>query len=192
MTTWSNRITCMTGLLLLLLVLIACGSEAEESDVEKWSINSHGEFTTYSVKLAQQALSFPIVVPEYLPSDLNPSPYILGRSKEFWSEDEQEVRMAYNNFPDDTLIGAVIVTERSYKIFPPNPSPENSVVYTNIAGTEVVQEATVMDAVAGDGWYMLDGVGFWWDSRGITLNVEVYGYPHEEALRIVESMIEQE
>ena len=185
-----NRNVCILIILLLMMVLLSCNSNGTQN--ENWSISSRGEFATCSIELAQKALSFTIIIPGYLPSDLAHSPYVVGRSKEVWPADDQEIRIAYNNFSDDTLKSAVIVTERSYKVFPPGSGTDNSDRYSEIAGVEVVQAKAVMDAVAGDGWYMLDGTGFWWDSQGITFTVEVYGYSQEEAIRIVASMIEQE
>jgi hypothetical protein len=169
------------GLILLLATLSGCTlTPAEEIS---WVVDSHGWFHTTYLERAQQEMPFTIIVPTYLPDDLDPyKPYMIDGTVKNASENENmEVRISYG--PGGEQIIEVFENSQTIIML---PTPEFNPVYLDIAGIQVLQQE---DYLYGE--TIIEGLSFDWNQGGLTFSVSVFSYSQDEAIKIVESMIEQ-
>ena len=166
----------------LSLPLFFSGCTQGSDEETLWVIDSYGWFYTSELELAQQEIPFTIIVPTYLPDDLDPyKPYIINGTVKDASENENiEVWISYR--AEGELI---IEIEENAQPFIMLPNPDLNPVYLDIAGIQVLQQET---HIYGED--IIDGLSFDWNQNGLTFRVLVFSYSQDEAIKIVESMIE--
>ena len=148
-----------------------------------WVVDSQGMFHTSDLERAQQEIPFTIIVPTYLPDDLDPdSPYEIGGPLKDSSQNENiEVWISYRAEGE-----RIIEIEENSQTFIMLPTPELNPVYIEIAGIQVLQQEAHIY-----GETIIEGLSFDWNQGGLTFSVLVFSYSQDEAIKIVESMIEQ-
>ncbi len=169
------------GAILLLIFLLGCPQSSGEDYL--WVVDQ-GTFHTTDLERAQQEIPFTIIVPEYLPDNLDPySPYLIeGPVKGSSGTEDIEIEVSYKaeNKPRIDII------ENSENILM-LPSPDADPVYLDIAGIQVLQQEDNMYGYNIN----IDGLRFDWNQSGRTFMVRVFEYSQDEGIKIVESMIRQ-
>jgi hypothetical protein len=168
-------------LLLLLATFLGCTHGSSEDIF--WVVDSQGMFHTSNLGRAQQEIPFTIILPTYLPDNLDPdSPYeIIGPVEGSTENENVEVRISYRSGG----YRIIEIFENSQTIIM-LPTPELNPIYHDIAGIQVLQQETHLY-----GETITEGLSFNWNQGVFTFSVVVFSYSQDEAIKIVESMIEQ-
>ena len=164
--------------LLFLVFPISCEDNSELDDV--WFRDPNGLFHTTELKLAQNEIPFPIIIPTYLPSDIDypcliEGPYLSPIS------DGIKVNISYTD--GDKRIFISEQNDYQVKI----PAPELEAVYLDIAGIKVLGQITHLYSVERT----ITGYSYHWNQNRLTFEVDVFFYSADEGAKIVKSMIEQ-
>jgi hypothetical protein len=169
------------GLLLLLATFLGC-TQGSNEDIF-WVVDSQGMFHTSDLERAQQEIPFTITVPTYLPNDLDPdSPYEIGGPLKDSSQNENiEVWISYRAGGE-----RIIEIEENSQTIIMLPNPDANPIYLDISGIQVLQQEECLY-----GGTTIEGLRFDWNQGGLTFSVLVFSYSQDEAIKIVESMIEQ-
>jgi hypothetical protein len=169
------------GVILLLTFLLGCPQGNGEDYF--WDVNSQGIFHTTDLERAQQEIPFTIIVPEYLPDNLDPySPHLIEGPVKGSSGDEAiEVEVSYKaeNKPRIDII------ENSESILM-LPNPDLNPIYLDIAGVQVLQQDEAIYSTP-----TIEGLRFDWNQSGRTFSLMAFSYSQDELIKIVESMIRQ-
>jgi hypothetical protein len=169
------------GLILLLATLPGCTQSSGEEIF--WVVDSQGMFHTSDLERAQQEIPFTIILPTYLPDNLDPdSPYEIGGPVKGSSEDEN-VRVWISYKAEGERLIEIEENSRATIML---PTPSLNPVHLDIAGIQVLQQDTYLY-----GETTIEGLAFYWNQVGLTFSVLVFSYNQNEAIKIVESMIEQ-
>ncbi|MBM3157917.1 MAG: hypothetical protein FJ004_11630 [Chloroflexi bacterium] len=189
-----TKLKLVYSVLLILTVLsvtqfTGCGSDDNNtSDVHTyWFTDPPSRFHTNDIERAQKEIPFPILLPNYLPSDLVSLPLIEGPIKGTYPDDEVSIRVTYQERRGSYLLvikeakGTVVV----------HPAPESEFSYLDINGTQVLEVRTEGRSFSSSGLETHPILEFSWNRKGIFFNVIVFNNDHEEAVRVVESMIQQ-
>ena len=179
---YSNKLVYL-GLILLLVFSAIPGCTQGPAEDIFWVVDSQGMFHTSDLERAQQEIPFTIIVPTYLPDNLDPdSPYEIGGPLNDSSENENiTVWISYRAEGEH-----IIEIEENSETFIMLPTSEFNPIYLDIAGVQVLQQETYLY-----GGTTIEGIRFDWNQGGLTFSVLVFSYSQEEAIKIVESMIEQ-
>ena len=187
MSHWGNkRIFLLTSTLIIVFIslltfLLGCPQGSDEDYL--WVVNSQGIFRTSDLERAQREIPFTIIVPEYLPDNLDPySPYLIeGPVKGSSGNENIRVEVSYKAYgkPEIDII------ENSEK-FLMLPNPDLDPVYLDIGGVQVLQQEAHMY-----GNPIIEGLHFDWNQSGRTFSVRIFEYSQDEGIKIVESMIKQ-
>lgn len=150
-----------------------------------WVVDSYGVFHTDSLERAQQEVPFTIILPTYLPENIDHHhPY----------EISAPVRDS-GSVVTDVIVeilyrakGKIAITIRETSgISIMEPNPEDEPVYLDISGVKVLCQKTYLYG----GPVIEEGLLFPWNQNGRTFGVRVYTFSQDEGIRIVESMIVQ-
>jgi hypothetical protein len=171
------------GLILLLALATLPGCTLNPVEETLWVVDSHGWFHTNDLERAQQEIPFTIIVPTYLPDNLDPyNPYMIdGPVKGSFENENIRVRISYQA-EGERIIDIIENSEFILML----PNPDLNPIYLDIAGIQVLQQET---GLLGE--TIIEGLGFDWNQSGHTYSVQVFSYSQDEAIKIVESMIEQ-
>jgi hypothetical protein len=168
------------GVTLLLIFLLGCPQTSGEDYL--WVVDQ-GTFHTSDLERAQQEIPFSIIVPEYLPDNLDPySPYLIeGPVKSSSGKEDIEVEVSYKaeNKP------RIDITENSENILM-LPNPDADPIYHDIGGVQVLQQDDTIYSTPP-----IEGLRFDWNQSGRTFSVSIFDYSQDEGIKIVESMIRQ-
>jgi hypothetical protein len=169
------------GVILLLTFLLGCPQGSGEETL--WVVDSHGIFHTSDLERAQQEIPFTIIVPEYLPDNLDPySPYLVeGPVKGSSGNENIRVEVSYKakNKPQIDII-------ENSETFLMLPNPDANPIYLEIAGIQVLQQDESIYSTP-----IIKGLRFDWNQSGRTFSVLVFSYSQDEGIKIVESMVRQ-
>lgn len=183
------RIALMIGLVLPSVVLLSCGSEKESTN---WRVNEDGYFTTRDIERARQEVPF-MVLPEYLPPDSKEYPWIdpiiTGPLRGTPTPDGVHVDIHYYRIDESNNQFAVLVRETDPPPDPIDPALDPDYNYTEIAGVQIVETTHVLPPSSTGERPPAPGFLFYWTQDDILIEVGVYGYDYEEAVKVVQSMI---
>jgi hypothetical protein len=170
------------AVILLSTILLGCPQGSDEDYL--WVVGSTGIFHTSDLERAQQEIPFTIIVPEYLPDDLDPySPYLIeGPTKGSSGDKDIEVRVSYKAYGKYSID----ITENS-ELTLMLPNEDFNPIYLDIAGVQVLQQ----DEHGYGADAIQDGLRFDWNQNGRTYCVKSLSYSEDELAKIVESMIIQ-
>jgi len=169
------------GVILLLTVLLGCPQSSSEET--HGFVDSQGMFRTNDLERAQQEIPFTIILPQYLPDNLNPyNPYEIGGPPK-GSSGNGNIRVWILYKAEGKPEIKVIENSEKFLML---PNPDLNPVYLDIAGVQVLQQN---DDLYGDP--IIEGLQFNWNQSGRTFSVEVFEYSQDEGIKIVESMIKQ-
>ena len=174
----------------MLLLLCACLLSCNSGEELLWTTDQYGRFITQDLARAQEEIPFPIVVPSYLPDNLGKYPLITGPLKGQWKEDELEVDVVYQAVG---LIsdGLIEINEYNHSVTLGDPALNPGYVYSEIAGTEVVETEHTRSMLGDEGVIHISGWIFGWNKDDVYFVVQINGYDRDTTVKIVESMIEQ-
>ena len=136
----SNRFAYLLALATILSLFLFCGCL---DNTETETIWFEVGYRTNDVEVAQQETPFNIVLPTYVPDDLDPVPYIEGRSKDYFRDDWPITILYYKCEPDPDDENMRYATtplwiEESNREITALPSGDS--VYLTISGIEVLEE----------------------------------------------------
>lgn len=138
-----------------------------------------GTFLTKNLARAQAEIPFTIILPTYLPKELEDVfPDIKGPLLEYREGDEIEVHIYYLSYPITELPG-IIIEERNHHL----DLAGSELEHIKINGIQVFMETG--DFVLGP------GIWFNFSFNNIYYLVEIYNLTYEESIKVVESMINQ-
>ena len=140
-------------------------------------------FYTNDLARAQDRVSFPIVLPGYIPDKAKriSLPWIEGPLIAE-SDNETEVIVRYVIQLSDVASSEIFITESNYEQSLADPELNPYVAVTEIGGKQVLK--TEFDHLLGPAIYLS------FSSDNIFFVVELYNFPTDEATKIVESIIE--
>jgi len=169
-------------LAILLLFACMCGCSFKETDVCV-------KFRTHNVESAQKVIPFTIILPNYLPSNLRQYPLITGPLRGACPENQVEVYIEFRS--DRIQDGLIEIYECNYPFELLDPALNPDIKNVEIGGVEVRERETNQGFFGSEGTFSIAGYAYGWNQRCIYFIVEINGYDHDEAIKVVESMIEQ-
>lgn len=138
---------------------------------------------TNNIENIQKQVPFTIILPNYLPKDVNPNiAGISGPSKGHWKEDSTVIGFGYRKNGTENFIW--IMEENHFIEFGPS-SPSS--IYLAIKGMKVLEEDTSLPSQNSS--VLLDGLYYGWNQNGINIKVTIIGYAKDECRKVIESMI---
>jgi len=181
----------MITALLLSIGLFGCSSDKSNDNDLEWFIDSTGWFHTTDIDRAQSQLCFPLLLPDYLPSNIDIGPVITGPIIEECTDSKTEVRITYQT-SGKKIIGVVFVQERwNYYVPSPDPVPTPKYMKEQNMLTGVTEHEFGVSVPADGGIDQLPGIMFEWRQENIHLLVGVFGYDRTEAIKVIGSIINQ-
>jgi hypothetical protein len=144
-----------------------------------------GRFATNDLARAQAEIPFNIVLPTYIPDNREdaPLPHIEGPFRISIDDNEAEVIIRYLLYLGNDVHGHIFITERNSVIVPPDPELNPGYEYLEMRGKRLVKM---------EGNFALGpGTIFYFNHDNIYFKIEVYNFSTEEAMKIVESLIQQ-
>ena len=175
----------ITRLMLYATTLILCAHVAgcDSSGTSLfWATDEDGDFHTGDIERAQKEIPFDLVVPHYLPSDIG-YPTISGPLKDKSPEDWIDVEINYQQTKPNGFRW-LLIEEDNVPMLLPDPTQYSGCVGIEIAGVQVVR-CNAIEPVAG-----VPGWEYHWIQGDISICTSVYGYDSDEAIKIIESMIQ--
>ena len=166
-------------LLALSFLVSACGPNAPQ---KYWRTDAAGIFYTNQLDKAQAELPFKISQPSYVPKDINlPQLQLEGALKSSTHQLKSDVTLRY--YPEGKQKETITLYENNYS--DPGPDPQTRL---NINGTTVV-ESRFYETVVGPPYGVFSLI-FEWKKDGVYYNLKAYQYIQDEAIKIVQSMID--
>lgn len=189
-----TQICTLVVMTLTAIGITGCGSESESL---AWETDQQGLFYTQDVSKAEEEVGFRILTPTYLPDNLCGPPHIIGpvQGSLWMSDNDDEVGVELTYGAPDTVEGLLILNEWNFEFGPPDPNINEGYEVFRIDETEVVEKEHIETIVGGggpDGFIDHPGFLFWWNDGDIYYQAGIYHYERDEAVRIIESMIEQQ
>ncbi len=186
------RISHVVTYLLVILLLCTCmyGCSSKETDVCV-------KFRTYNLESAQKVVPFTLIVPTYLPSNLPENPLITGPLRGDCSENNEiKVDILYRSdiiqdSSNRTHVDFIRIYECNYPFDIGDPALNPDIEVIEIDGVEVEETGHDQGFFGPEGAFTFASYAYSWNYRGIYFVVEMNGYDHNEAVKVVESMIQQ-
>jgi len=179
-------------IILLVIVLNSCESEGKtstESPDFYWETDVYGDFHTNSWEKAQEQIPFDLVIPSYLPTDIDKKPYIKAPLKS--NANEVTVLIKYRSV-DEMSGNSIHIDEFNGKASPGDPSLNPGLTEKEIAGVQIIEsEHTIRYKPPSGDAVGVQGFVFLWQQKDVFLDVGIYGYEYDEAVKIIESLIQQ-
>jgi hypothetical protein len=170
--------------LLSVIILSMCFGCQESSVTLPWE-EFNGQFYTRDLVRAQAEIPFTIVLPSYVPDERTdaPPPGITGPLTEYQYDDRVKVEILYLVDLGNEILGTIEIEEANYPVLPGDPELNPDLERIELCGKEVIKtEGNFSQGL---------GVIFFFSRDNIYFVAGVYDFPAEEAIKIVESMIEQ-
>ena len=148
-------------------------------------MEGQGQFCTNDLARAQAEIPFTILLPTYIPDERQDAllPQIEGPLRTSDDDNEVEVIVRYAVYLDSDITGHIFIRERNSTLLPPDPELNPDYEYLDIRGKRLVKT---------EGNFPLgSGIIFYFSHDNIYFVVETYNLSAEEALKVVESMIDQ-
>jgi len=166
------------------VLLFGCSSNSTSpSEPSKWWVYE-GVFQTNSLHRAQEEIPFDIVIPAYIPysNETNIQLNIIGPLNEGRVSDRITLEILYAIDLENDITGWIWIEEFNHKMLPPdtelNPRYEN----ISISGRDVV--------ITEGNFPRGPGTVFHFNRDGIYFYVEISNFTREEAIKVVESMLQ--
>jgi hypothetical protein len=190
-------ILLVLGLLLFSGVLSCKSPDNEQQWVNEIEWVREGlRFVSRDLEAAQEHIPFTIVLPSYLPDGVDRQPWIEGafldaypELQDLYPKDSAEVIVVYHNAESDVRV-AIMVTEKNIRVEPPRPGSDSRYAYVTVGECQVVEHEFVLPGA--DQHSELSGFTFWWRQADVSFKAKVLSYDHDEAIKVIESMIEQQ
>lgn len=151
------------------------------------------KFSTYNLESAQKVVPFTLILPTYLPSNLSEDTHITGDCSE---NNEIEVNIGYKpvriqDSSNRTYVASIIIHECNYPSMLGDPAINPDIKNIEIGGVEVKETGSDQGFFGPGGTFSFASWAYSWNHRCIYFVVETHGYDHDEAIKVVESMIQQ-
>jgi len=188
-----NKIIACVALIagfILLTQLLACrtGSDNTSGRDIYWFTQPPEIFHTNDLERAQKEIPFTIILPEYLPDELDPHPEMIeGPIKGIYPDDETSVRLRYSEKDGDKNL--VFIEELNWPVIVRPPDSEST--YLDINGIRVLETETESMLFTSSGTEYIPGLRYTWNLGGVHFEVTVDEYGRSEARKIIISMINQ-
>ena len=134
---------------------------------------------------AQKEIPFPIVLPSYVPDERTdaPPPDITGPLREYHYDDKVKVDILYIVDLGSEIPGIIEISESNYPVLPGDPELNPDLEPIEICGKKVIKT---------EGNYSQGlGVIFYFNQNEIYFVAGVYNFTAGEAVKVVESILEQ-
>ncbi len=177
----------------LLVSVLSCASPQSEM----FWLREDVRFLTRDLEVAQEHVPFAIVVPTYMPDDIRTQYWIEGYlmhadplMQGLSPPNAVKVILAYQK-PGCEFNSAIELIEMNYPVHLPDPisNPEYSELIIGGCRVLVCEHAwhsTIQERETGTVFH------FWWPQGDITFHLNVNCHSRDEAIKIVQSIIEQE
>lgn len=151
------------------------------------------KFSTYNLESAQKVVPFTLILPTYLPSNLSEHIHITGDCSE---NNEIEVNIGYKpvtiqDSSNRTYVASIDIHECNYRFDIGDPALNPDIKNIEIDGFEVRESGHDQGFFGPGGTFSFASWGYSWNHSGTYFVVLINGYDHEEAIKVVESMIQQ-
>jgi len=181
-------VTYMVVIILLCTYMYGCSSKGTDVCVK---------FRTYNLESAQKVVPFTIILPTYLPSNLPGNPLITGPLRGNCSENNEiEVDILYRSgiiqdSSNRTHVDFIRIYECNYPFDIGDPALNPDIKNIEIGGVEIRETGHDQGFFGPEGTFSFASYAYSWCYRCIYFVVEMNGYDHNEAIKVVESMIQQ-
>ncbi len=172
---------------IIIFLLGSCSCDNSKKSLY-WEVEGQRTFFTNDLKRAQDEIPFEIILPTDLPRNLQDEPDIIGILQESWLDTESKLDVSYQAI-DEVIVGRVYITEWLYPINLSQPEYDSECQYLNIDGTQIVECANDWNVHSPDGTLLL-GFIFYWKYNDTYFRASIHGYGHNEAVKVIESMIQ--
>jgi hypothetical protein len=144
----------------------------------------NGQFCTLDLARAQEEIPFTIILPSYIPDEQTapPLPDITGPLREYQCDDKVKVEILYIVDLGNETFGIIEIEENNYPVLPGDPELNPDLERIEICGREVIK--TEGNFSQGP------GAIFFFSQDNIYFVTGLYNFPTEEALKVLESMLE--
>lgn len=158
--------------------------DSTSNEILYW-VEIQGRFYTKDLAKAQKEIPFPILLPTYLPNNLQDTylPDIDGPLGQFRDDNNIEVNIKYHLNSEHKLPRIIIIRERNYSssLGDPEFNPE----------LERIENEGISVIKTRDDWSPDSDSYYSFNSHNIYYIVETHNLPNEESNKIVESIIDQ-
>lgn len=167
--------------------LSACGRSGNHDSF--WFTDPPGTFHTNDVQKAQEEIPFQIILPAYVPVELESSPYIEGPVKGTCPDNSVGITVRYQA-EETTGYYSLLIEEESGAITI-YPASDARVRYIDIDGVHVMEQEYEQTTISPSGMNQRQAFEYTWNRHNVHFEVIISGYDRDEATKIVESMIQQ-
>lgn len=177
-------------LTIITCVILFLGCSNTTTHESFWYVDEYNAFHTNDIEKAQNEIPFKIIIPEYLPDTIPPEPYMIaGPIKGVVPDDETEIMISFPTNSEGDYLVNISEMNRNYTTSL-SSGVENSLI--DIGGFEVLEfnSGYYLTSPEGDSRYVT-AIEYEWNADNKHYSVRVSGYGKEEAVKIVESMIDQ-
>lgn len=160
-------------------------SDPDESSNSLYWATENGIFYTKDLARAQQEIPYKIILPDYFPGVQGVLlPNIKGPLRGNTIHGGKEVEIYYTPKPndDDSPLIRIFETDQDFSLGDPQLDPTLEKI--TIQNMQVLKRK-------GEDFGIGQSNNFSFNANGVYFVVEIYGYPENEAIKIIESMIKQ-
>lgn len=140
---------------------------------------------TKDIDRIQKQVDFRIIVPSHLPNNLFNPPNALSPAQ-LWRPPSVLLLYGVGKYETEGLIE---IYEWGYPVGPTDQLGNETIL---VSGIEVVQKEHTESYLTSDGPVDHPGYVFYWSQNEVYFEAGIYHYDYEEAVKVVESMIQQE
>jgi hypothetical protein len=160
---------------------VSCNTRNTTPTVWTTWFDNPKEFATNSLDIAQKETPFTIIVPSYLPNDINHMPVIQGRAKSNFLNEEPITINYYKNGSQK-----ITILEHNMTMSTFGDNDTTLLVFDNV---EVLEMTTSGISVIDNKYTSIPGYVYNWNKGGVHYNLHIFEFPRDEGRKIVDSMI---
>jgi hypothetical protein len=180
-------VVALFSVIYLPIVATSCSHENisnSNSDIF-WFTDPPDVFHTNDLQRAQKEIPFTIVLPNYLPNDFSPCPYMIEGPLGASVEDTINVRITYQ---EKSISDYAIFIDEQNTSFNTNIMDSDGTWFT-IAGVQIFEGEFDSEKLFSSETQIVMGLYYKWNQNGIDINVDFLGFEQNEARKVIESMV---
>jgi hypothetical protein len=174
------------AIILLVNCITLCGCQDFKYSTSKgyyWTvIPGTDKYQTNDISKAQAESPFLIVVPSYLPDELDRTPYSIRGDLKKAQEQQASINISYQGSVHNSYKN-IRISESQTSYYVNSPTE-----YITIGGIKVFIQSSVTVGLAGTQVISVPSTILFWNKDGVDFTVTVDEYSRDEAIKIVESM----
>ena len=172
---------------LLIAVSISCvqGSNTNSNQDIYWFTDPPDVFHTNDLHKAQQEVPFIISLPNYLPNNIGPYPYLIEGPVGASAEDIITVRIMYQEKGDSDH--AIFINEQNTSFNKYLIDSDGN--WFTVAEIKILEIKFDSKKLSSSETLVVSGFRYLWNQNDVDIDVDIFGYDQGEARKIIESMV---